>query len=437
MTDLGGSARTLAEWLAWQETIHPAAIALGLERVTEVARRLGVGLRGKTVITVAGTNGKGSSVAMLVSIYRAAGYRVGAYTSPHLWRYNERVCVDGKPVRDADLCAAFEQVKSARGQTPLTYFEFGTLAALCIFDRLPLNLVVLEVGLGGRLDAVNAIDPDAALITSIALDHQQWLGTDREQIGREKAGILRAGGVAVCSDPRPPTSILATAAALGVDLQCVGRQIEATMDRSGWTWRRGDRGLRLPRPGLRGAFQIDNAAGVVAVIEGLSHKLPVTELAMAEGIRTTTLPGRLQSLGNDPTWVFDVAHNQAAAGAIWQELRQRYPCPIHVLLGVLADKDIGAIARSFSGAASWHIAPPACERAAPLDRMLVAVGKNIGQATPQAYACIEEAVHRIDQLAGPDEVVLVTGSFYTVAQAQDVFSRLPRRQALVESATGI
>ncbi len=253
---------TLADWLAWQETLHPNVIDLGLERVASVASRMGLGRPANTVITVAGTNGKGSCVALLESILDAAGYRVGVYSSPHLLRYNERVRVCGQEVDDAALCAAFERIDQARGATSLTYFEFGTLAALEIFAQADLDVAVLEVGLGGRLDAVNIVDADVALITSIDIDHVEWLGPDRESIGREKAGILRPAMPAVYGEADPPRSVLAQAESLAAPLHCLERDYRYSEATDSWDWRSDSNSYTgLPLPNLPGVFQLAKRGG--------------------------------------------------------------------------------------------------------------------------------------------------------------------------------
>jgi len=275
---------TLDDWLSWQETLHPTEIELGLERVGTVLARLELTQPNFTLITVAGTNGKGSSVAMLEAILLAAGYHVGSYTSPHLLTYNERIKLDGTPVDDAMLCESFERIDQARGAYPhdpavqeisLSYFEFGTLAAIDILHRAGVDVAILEVGLGGRLDAVNVLDADVALITAIDVDHCDWLGNDRETIGRERAGIMRAGRPAVCAGPLPPTSLLKHAAELGTPLSLIQRDFSITQQGEQWDWRgAGQVWRQLPVPALSGAFQLHNAAGVLAVLAALAEAFP-------------------------------------------------------------------------------------------------------------------------------------------------------------------
>src|SRR3989304_5064874 len=271
----------LEDWLAWQEGLHFTSIELGLERCMTVAERMGLLHPDYAVISVAGTNGKGSSVNMLRNILTHAGYNTGSYTSPHLVHYNERVCHNGVEVADEMLCAAFDRIDRVRGDITLTYFEFGTLAALDIFRRAGIDIAVLEVGLGGRLDAVNCLDADIALITAIELDHEQWLGRDRETIAREKAGIMRGGSAAVCSDPEPPQSLFDHAAALGTKLQVPGRDFYHRITNKCWEWQSGDTVLcDLPRPSLHNPRQMENAAGVLMVLHALSDRYPVNEHAI-------------------------------------------------------------------------------------------------------------------------------------------------------------
>ena len=259
---------SLSDWLLWQETLHPRKIDLGLERVAAVAKRLRLLQPDFGVITVAGTNGKGSSVAMLEAVLLAAGYRTGCYTSPHLQRYNERIRIQGQEVDDASLCAAFACVDEARGDETLSYFEFGTLAALTLFRREPLDVVLLEVGMGGRLDAVNAVEPTASLITNVSLDHCAWLGDDVESIAFEKAGILRAGKSTVYADENVPVSVLEHAREIGADLVLAGRDYGWNRSAMGWSWQGRQHTLEnLEIPSLNGEFQLGNAAGVLALLE--------------------------------------------------------------------------------------------------------------------------------------------------------------------------
>lgn len=411
---------TLDEWLAWQEGLHPRAIDLGLERVAGVAAQLGLSAPAWPVITVAGTNGKGSSIALLEAIYRSAGYRTAVYTSPHLLHYSERVRIDGVPAAGAALCAAFERIDRARGSTSLTYFEFGTLAALLLFEDARPDVALLEVGMGGRLDAVNIVDPDVALVTAIGIDHSEWLGTDREAIGREKAGILRTGRPAVCSDPHPPDSLRTHADAIGARWHGLGEDFSHRRDDATWSWRGRDGSLAgLPLPALTGAHQLDNAAGVLAVIRLLAGRLPVARAAIDAGLRSVRLAGRFQVIGAGPQVVLDVAHNPDAAHELARQLRS---VPVDgrtwLVLGMLADKDAAAFAAALDGVIDcWCLAGLAGARglpAAALAQRVAGVTGEIGQ-----FDSVAAALAHAREAAGPDDRIVVCGSFLTVAQALD------------------
>ncbi|HEY2189697.1 MAG TPA: Mur ligase family protein, partial [Caldimonas sp.] len=313
-------SRTLAEWLAHCEQLHPRSVELTLERVVAVKARLGIAFAAPTIV-VGGTNGKGSTCAMLESIALAAGYRVGLHSKPHLVHFEERCRIGGKSVDGALLLPHFEAVERARGDISLTYFEFTLLAIVSLFAATALDLVILEVGLGGRLDAVNAFDADCAIVTSIDVDHSEYLGTDRESIGREKAGILRPGKPAIVSDPMPPQSVLSEAARVGADLWLAGRDFRHSGDRQQWNW--SGRSLRfsgLGYPALRGANQLLNAAGALAALEALRERLPVSAQAIRTGLATVDLPGRFQVVPGAPTIVLDVGHNPHAIAALASNL---------------------------------------------------------------------------------------------------------------------
>ncbi len=428
---------TLDGWLHWQESQHPNEIELGLERVSQVLARIDLTNPNFTVITVAGTNGKGSSVAMLQSILLAAGYRVGTYTSPHLLRYNERIQINGVPVDDNTLCESFERVDQARdlGSEPnlqkvsLTYFEFGTLAAIDIFQRANVQIVLLEVGLGGRLDAVNVLDADVALITAIDVDHESWLGSDRETIAREKAGILRPGQVAICSDPNPPAALVDVAEKLATPLLLQGNDFEATIVDTGlvdannaekrWSWR-GSAGqtLDLPMPVLAGDFQVTNAAGVLAVVEQLhEHRFipkPVDEHEIAQGLKNAILPGRFQIIGEKPVQILDVAHNPHSASALANNLRlQHCRGKTRAVLGMLADKDIPAVVACLSGLVDqWYLALLDVPRAATGPQLEAALDGQDSHIFDNVISAHQAALNE----ANPEDRIVVFGSFYTVAE---------------------
>lgn len=410
---------TLDDWLSWQETLHPKQIDLGLERVQSVWQRLGGAKPAPIVITVAGTNGKGSSVAMLDAIYRSAGYRAGTYTSPHLLRYNERIRINGQDVDDARLCAAFAAVDTARGETSLSYFEFGTLAAFEIFAAERLDVAILEVGLGGRLDAVNIIDADVALIATIDLDHAAWLGNDRESVGREKAGIMRAGRPAVCSDPQPPQTVFEHASAIGASLKVLGRDFAFEAQAAQWQWR-GETTQRdaLPWPALRGEFQLRNAAGVLMTIESLQSRLPVNQQAIRAGLSSVQLAGRFQVLPGSVPVILDVAHNPEAAAALAANLRA-WPTPGKTLavVAMMADKDMAAIFGAMAPQIdAWYVTTAAIERAAKTEQLIAVLQQLNVTQTIHAHASVTAAFGAAHQAASSGDRIVVFGSFYTVAE---------------------
>lgn len=410
---------TLDAWLAWQETLHPAAIDLGLERPGKVLKALGLESPQHTLITVAGTNGKGSSVAMLEAILLAAGYRVGCYTSPHLQRYNERIRIQGEEVSDEALCQSFARIDEARGETSLTYFEFGTLAAFDLFARAGLDVAILEVGLGGRLDAVNLLDADVALITAIDIDHAAWLGNDREAIAREKAGILRRGHPAVCSDAQPPASLLAHAAELGSPLYLCGRDYRYREAGDNWSWsgvtRQRD---ALPLPALRGGFQLQNAAGVLMVLELLQERLPVASQHLRQGLLSVRLAGRFQVLPGEVPVILDVAHNPQSAAALAANLAQM---PVtgrtRAVVAMLEDKDLARVIEALVPVVDhWYVAGLDVYRGAPA-RHLAGVVERVCHCRPAVFGQVCAALSRAREEAMPGDRIVIFGSFHTVAEA--------------------
>ncbi len=417
---------TLDDWLAWQEGLHPSEIDLGLDRVRTVYERLGVALD-CPVITVAGTNGKGSCVAMLAAIYRAAGYRTGVYTSPHLLRYNERICMNDEEVTDQALCEAFERVDRARTDsagvaTSLTYFEFGTLAALDLFGRATLDVVILEVGLGGRLDAVNIIDADVALIATIAIDHVAWLGNSREAIGREKAGIMRPDHPVVCGDLNPPQSIAAVALECGAALYLNGRDFGARPQVTQWRWWGGQRQRdALPMPALRGSFQLNNAASVLMVTELLMARLPLSQSHVREGLANVKVAGRFEVIGGEVPLVLDVAHNPESAQALADTLKGwSMPGRVYAVVAMMADKDIsGALRPLLEVVDEWHITAIDMARSATVAQMqqqLQALGVTAIHTEPSVATALE----KLRQVVQPHDRIVIFGSFYTVAEAMRV-----------------
>lgn len=409
--------QTLAEWLAWQETLHPKAIDLGLERVRAVARRMQLLAPRHAVITVAGTNGKGSSVAMLEAILACAGHRVGAYTSPHLWRYNERIRIDRRAADDADIVAAFARIDAARGDVSLSYFEFGTLAALDLLQRADLDVAVLEVGLGGRLDAVNVLDADCALVTGIGIDHIEWLGADRESIGREKAGIFRAGRPAVCSDPQPPGSVAAVAAAVGAPWFALGQQYGYRPGVGCWDWwGPGAELTGLPPPALPGGFQLQNAAGVLMVLRSLGERLPITLQAIHDGLCQARVAGRFTVVPGAVETIFDVAHNPHAAAALAATLGER-PCAGRTLAvcGMLADKDAAGIATALGSVVDhWFLGGLGGDRG----QSAVALAARMAVPEPQRTLCadVDTALAAARAAAVAGDRIVVFGSFHTIAE---------------------
>ena len=409
--------RTLPQWLEYQLSVHPRDIALGLDRVADVSRRLGLGRPGRHVITVAGTNGKGSTVAFIEAIARAAGLRVGAFTSPHLLRYNERIRLDGQDASDDALVAAFERIEAARGEVPLTYFEFGTLAALLLMEEAALDLAILEVGLGGRLDAVNIVDPDVAVITTVDLDHQDYLGTDREAIGAEKAGILRAGRPCVLAERDPPSSVLRRAYALGAfAIRGHSDYLVDELD-EGWRWREPGYEVDLPEPGMEAPAQRGNAAAAIAALRALD--LPLPDQALRDGVRSARVPGRLQRLPGSPERVLDVAHNPQGARQLGDWLSS-HPQATVAVFSALGDKDIAGIVLPVAPhVLAWHLGPitDAGARGLDVQTLLQRVRAALPDAALHAHPSLAQALAAAASEAGPAGRVLVYGSFHTVAEA--------------------
>ncbi|MBK1689529.1 bifunctional tetrahydrofolate synthase/dihydrofolate synthase [Rubrivivax gelatinosus] len=404
---------TLDDWLAHCERMHPISMDLSLERTVEVARRLGIGFT-MPLVVVAGTNGKGSTCAMLESIALQAGYRVGLYQKPELVHFTERCRVDGRPV-DADaLLPHFDAVEQARGDITLTKFEFTTLAIARLLSQAPLDLVILEVGLGGRYDAVNAFDADCSVITSIDLDHTEFLGPDRESIGFEKAHVMRTGRPAIVGDPLPPASVVDHAREIGADLWRAGRDFRHDGDRQQWNWAgRGRRYNGLGYPALRGANQLLNASAALAAFESLRERLPISAQAVRTGLALVDLPGRFQVVPGQPALVLDVAHNPQSVAALALNLDTMgfYP-RTRAVFGAMRDKDIaGALAKIRPLIDEWHVCALPTARAATADE-LAAV---LGEATPVLrHATPSEALRAALAASDPADRIVVFGSFYTV-----------------------
>ncbi|WP_445146770.1 bifunctional tetrahydrofolate synthase/dihydrofolate synthase [Dyella sp. Tek66A03] len=416
--------RTLDEWLAYQERVNVRSIELGLDRVRAVWQRMGARAPARRVITVGGTNGKGSTVAMLEAMLSAAGKRVGCYTSPHLLHYRERVRIDGADADDGLLIASFERIEAARGDIPLTYFEFGTLAALDLFARADLDVAVLEVGLGGRLDAVNIVDADVAIITTVDLDHMDWLGPDRDTIGAEKAGIARADRPAIVGELDPPAGLTNALDGIKARTQRAGADFVVERLATGWRWRHRDgTSLSLPDPALSAPVQYANAAATIAALHALSAidaSLADIDLgaAAAVGLRRVRVAARLQSLGGDPALVVDVAHNPQAARALAEWLDSQPRGRVHAVYGALSDKDVGGVIRALGARIDdWHLA--GLERDTPRGLPAQVLAEQLKLALPQArydvHANVSAALAAARATAKPGELVLAFGSFFVAA----------------------
>jgi dihydrofolate synthase/folylpolyglutamate synthase len=414
--------KELGDWLAYIERVHPSTIAMGLERVGAVLGRLDAHL-GCPVITVGGTNGKGSTCAMLESILNAAGYRTGLYTSPHLLRYNERVRIAGKEVDDGALVEAFAAVEQARGEVALTYFEFGTLAALWLFARERVEALVLEVGLGGRLDAVNVVEPDCAVLTSVGIDHVEYLGGSRESIGREKAGIFRAGKPAVVADPDPPQSVLEADG----EKFFLGKQFGYVAEQGQWNyWGPGGRRSALAYPALRGKVQLRNASAALCALDAVRETLPIAMQDVRRGLAEVALPGRFQVLPGRPQIILDVAHNPEAAKILARNLAESSFAPETVAVcGMLRDKDIlGVIQEMASRITRWHVATLPGPRAASADELAEHLGAAGVGVPVLRHASPAEAFSAAAESASQDDKIVVFGSFLTVSE---VMAWLKRR----------
>jgi dihydrofolate synthase / folylpolyglutamate synthase len=419
-------AKTATEWLAYIEALHPKAIAMGLERVKSVADKLELTPK-FLIITVAGTNGKGSVCAILSQIYVESGYRVGCYTSPHLNRYNERVCVNLQAITDDDLCAAFEAVEAARSQAgsggvQLTYFEMGTLAAMWHFCRQNLDVCILEVGLGGRLDAVNIFESTCAIVTAIDLDHMEYLGDTREKIGFEKAGVFRANRLAICGDDNPPQSLLDFANQVGANLQLINRDFSVKKTEQGWNYLSNTQ-VSLPNLGLTGEFQLNNAACAMCAVQHLDVILPVLQANIHAALRAVKLSGRFQQIHAKPDIWVDVAHNPQAAKSLARNL-QTTICEGKTLavFGMLADKDVeGVISAMANEIDAWYLADIHSSRGAKAQSLHMVLQKNLPNhdknSPVQLFQTVVTAIESACKNAAKNDRIIVFGSFYTVADA--------------------
>lgn len=418
MTTQKSKPTTVDEWLLYIEALHPKSIAMGLDRVRVVAEKLKL----KTtfpIITVAGTNGKGSVCAMLSHIYHQAGYKVGTYTSPHLNRYNERVSINLEMIDDDALCKAFEEVEVARGEVALTYFEMGTLAAMSHFCHQHLDVLVLEVGLGGRLDAVNVFEPSCAIVTTVDLDHMEFLGETRELIGLEKAGVFRSNLPAICGDDNPPTSLIEYAKNIGAELALIGRDFFVNNTQQGWQYRSENITLELPLLGLFGDFQHNNAACAILAVQYLNNRLPTTEANIYAALAQVKLIGRFQVLRNSPSVILDVAHNPHAAKSLAENLRNS-PCKGKTLavFAMLADKDInGVVSVVEKEIDAWYLADIHIARGAKAHELLEVLKQYHHKKGVYLFEDVAEALKAACKDADINDRIIVFGSFYTVADA--------------------
>lgn len=417
------STHSLADWLVYLESLHPKAIELGLDRVAMVAKRLQATEGGGIKIIVGGTNGKGSTCAMLESIYLAAGYKTGMYTSPHLIDFNERIRIRGELASDEQIVAQLARIEAARGEISLTYFEYTTLAALLLFKEHHTDVAILEVGLGGRLDAVNIVDADCSILTSVDIDHTQWLGDTREKIGWEKAHIFRQDRPAICSDPQPPESVLTYAREIGADLWLFGRDFNYSADKQQWAFAgRNQRRNAMAYPALRGANQLLNASAALAAIESLRHRLAVPQQSVRQGLIQAALPGRFQIIPGQPTVVVDVAHNPHAAAVLAHNLDSMAFFPYtHAVVGMVDDKDCDEVIKKFGRKVDhWYCANLAGDRARSGEDIAARIRNLVppdaeGLPTVTVFDSPAAAFDSAHSKAADNDRIVVFGSFLTVA----------------------
>jgi dihydrofolate synthase/folylpolyglutamate synthase len=411
--------KTLADWLSWQEKLHLSEIDLGLDRIREVAKKLNLLSPTFPIITVAGTNGKGSTVAFFESILKAQGYKAGSYTSPHLIDYNERIKLETINATDDLIVSAFEQIDKARGDISLTYFEFGTLAAMLIFVQQKVDVAILEVGLGGRLDASNLWDNSLAIITSIGIDHIDWLGDDREVIAVEKAGIMRKNVPVICGDLEPPDNIRKEAQRIGSDLYQINTDFSYQKnDNETWLWKGFDKTFTLPLPTLAGEFQLNNAATVITGLVAINNQLPIEQDNLKQGLTTTTLVGRLQIIHQKPEWLIDVAHNPHAAKQLAKYL---YSNPVagktSALFSILKDKDIGQVISIMdSSIDEWHIVELEGSRSTKINELKKAIVEQGLNKTVITHQSFLEACKSLKSTSNLQDRVVAFGSFLVVSE---------------------
>ncbi|MFW2439150.1 MAG: bifunctional tetrahydrofolate synthase/dihydrofolate synthase [Arenicellales bacterium] len=415
----------LAGWLDFISVQHSSEIELGLDRLRRVANQLAIRSFNCPLITVAGTNGKGSSTTALESFYTSAGYRTGCYTSPHLSVFNERVRIDGIFAADDKLCAAFAEINSARGTIPLTYFEFSTLAAFVIFQQHELDIILLEVGLGGRLDATNLFPADVALITSISIDHTDWLGKDRETIGAEKAGIIHPGNIAVISDPAPPQNVVSIARGRAERVYLLNQDFSYSIKRKDWCWQSNRRSLvGLPFSRLQGLPQFNNLAGVLMCLEVLHDSLPVTVERIRYVLPSIKLPGRFQIIAGAPQIILDVSHNPDSVALLADNLNK---LPIsgrtHAVVAMLKDKDIReSLSRINSSIDCWYVGGLSVPRAEGVDGLKAVLNELEPAGCVKSSNTVAEAWEEAYSEARADDRIVVFGSFHTVGVIIDILS---------------
>jgi len=417
---------TLRGWLDWQESLHPLKIDLELDRVARVYDALNPhGIKPLT-ITVAGTNGKGSCVAYLEAIYREQGYRVGAYTSPHILRYNERIKINGESVSDDLICDAFARIEAVRDNTSLSYFEFGTLAALDIFRRADLDIQLLEVGLGGRLDAVNIVDPDVSLIAAIGIDHVEWLGNTREAIGLEKAGIFRAAIPAIIGDPEPPESLAQTALEKKAQLYCIGEDFGYSKQSLVWDWYSGECRIgQLPEPALKGEHQYRNASSAILAVMKLSDRLPVTENSIRKGLQNVRLSGRFQLIEGKHPVLLDVGHNLQAVKTLVEYLNKNFSGKrIHAIFSMMKDKDIAGVLEIMNPVVyDWYFAPLTTYRAASESVMRDIFSRSPVSRAFFGFTGFADAFAAANKQSEAGDLLLVFGSFFLVSECLFEFEK--------------
>ena len=410
---------TLPQWLDWLEVTHPLKIDLGLERVAGVASKMELLKPQATVITIGGTNGKGSSVSLFESIFNSAGISYGSYTSPHVHQFNERIRLNSEPVSDQQIMQAFAAIDLARGETSLSYFEFSTLAALYLVQQANVEVILLEVGLGGRLDATNIIDTDIALITNIALDHMHFLGDTVELIAVEKAAIARRGKPMICAATQVTPVLAREAKKHGARFIQAGVDYTIKINDDDWQWQSQEEHYQLPPPGLQGRHQYDNAAGVIAALQYLPNELQPNLEFISQGLADLNLPGRFERHQLDYEVIFDVAHNPHSALALAENLKQLEPKTTHILLGILADKDYRGLVTALGSVAEyWHLSSAQVERALEVENL----EKSVLQIEPDAhihcYPSLVDAWKHLNTTLGSDERLIVTGSFHTVDEVR-------------------